>query len=77
MVAIGVSSGVEAFDVARDVRAQDEVYVAVGAWAQSIGDCSCCMEEMEEGKMDATEGVFTDIRRNTTMPITPEHAPIY
>jgi len=27
-------------------------------------------------KMDATEGVFADVRRNTTLPITPEHAPI-
>jgi len=31
MVAIGVSSGVEAFDVAWDVGAQDEVYIGVGA----------------------------------------------
>jgi len=31
MVAIGISSGVEAFDVARDVRAQDKIYVAGGA----------------------------------------------
>jgi len=34
------------------------------------------MEGIDEGKMDATEGVFTDIRRNTTLPITPEHAPL-